>query len=147
MCPDQHPAEHEAREEEVSDPTDVLRMAAMTQALLDETDRVTLDEAGRHRLTEIHRRAVGLVKAAVSSDLEGELNDLTLPLVDGVPTEPELRIAQAQLIGWLEGLLKGMQVAALSRVRGEQLEQMQRQLAERRPEAEDSEHREGRAYL
>ena len=104
--------------EEVADPAELLRIGTMTKALLDEAGEATLDEAGRRRLTEIHRRAVGLVKEAVSPTLRDELSEFALPLGDGDPTEPELRLAQAQLIGWLNGLLTGIQAAAIHQLQG-----------------------------
>lgn len=146
MPPDDSARFHDRAETgHVSHPADLLRVVAMTQAMLDETDKITLDEAGRHRLSEIHRRALQLVKGAVSPDLEGELNELGLPFDDdGVPTEPELRVAQSQLIGWLNGLLMGLQAAAM---REGQAQPLRRGVAETPADADHGEDHTSRAYL
>ncbi len=82
----------------------------MVRELLDETRQTTLDEPGRRRLADIYGRAVGELTDVLSGDLREELETLAPP-VEGVPTESELRVAQAQLVGWLEGLFHGIQAA------------------------------------
>ena len=90
----------------------VMRIGAMVQKLLEEVRRVSLDEAGRIRLAEIHRRSiVELKKDGLSQDLIDELERITLPFNDKSPSEAELRVAQAQLVGWLEGVFHGIQTA------------------------------------
>lgn len=98
------------REEFVSQPAKLLRIASMIRELLTEVRQSTLDERGRNRLRTIYDRAVAELKEGLSEDLQQELGTLTLPL-EGTPSESEIRIAQAQLVGWLEGLFQGIQAA------------------------------------
>lgn len=115
--------EEAAPDSSVENPAELIRIGSMVQALRQEVDRLSLDEAGRRRLLEIHRQAVDAIKGIVSEDLEAELSDLSLPLGEGdaTPGEAEIRLAQAQLGGWLEGLFRGLQAAMASR----QMAQMQ----------------------
>jgi hypothetical protein len=96
--------------ETITEPAKLLRIASMVRELLDETRQATIDEAGRKRLAEIYQRAVGELGESVSDDLREELASLTPP-VGEMPSESEIRIAQAQLVGWLEGLFHGIQAA------------------------------------
>jgi hypothetical protein len=96
--------------ETITEPAKLLRIASMVRELLDETRQATLDEAGRKRLTEIYTRAVGELADVLSGDLREELEQLAPP-IEGLPSESELRVAQAQLVGWLEGLFHGIQAA------------------------------------
>jgi hypothetical protein len=96
--------------EMITEPAKLLRIASMVRELLDETRQASLDEAGRARLAEIYHRAVGELTEVLSPDLQAELVDLAPPL-EGVPSESEIRVAQAQLVGWLEGLFHGIQAA------------------------------------
>ncbi len=86
----------------------------MTRATLDEVRQAPLDEAGRKRLLEIYRRSIDELKDVLSEDLRAELDEVFLPLTTDVPSESELRIAQAQLVGWLEGLFHGIQASLWS---------------------------------
>ena len=95
--------------EQVASPTKLIRIAAMVRALLDEARRAPLDEAGRRSLKEIHERSIHELQEILSPDLCQELADVTLPFSSDTPTESELLIAQAQLVGWLEGLFHGIQ--------------------------------------
>lgn len=104
----------EAALKNVANPGTLIRIATMLQAMLDEARQVPFDESGRRRLREIHSRAVDAVKQTVSGELREELSSLTLPFEEGVPTASELRIAQAQLLGWLDGLFRGIQAAVFS---------------------------------
>jgi hypothetical protein len=97
-------------QETITEPAKLLRIASMVRELLDETRQASMDEPGRKRLAEIYQRAVGELADVLSEDLREELGQLAPP-VEGVPTESELRIAQAQLVGWLEGLFHGIQAA------------------------------------
>src|SRR5256885_13669140 len=97
--------------EAIPDPAKLLRTASMARELLDETRQTSLDEPGRKRLAEIYGRSVGELAGVLSGDLREELESLAPPIDDGVPTESELRVAQAQLVGWLEGLFHGIQAA------------------------------------
>jgi Protein of unknown function (DUF2587) len=96
--------------ETITEPAKLLRIASMVRELLDETRQATLDEPGRKRLTEIYTRAVGELTDVLSGDLREELEQLAPP-IEGLPSESELRVAQAQLVGWLEGLFHGIQAA------------------------------------
>jgi hypothetical protein len=96
--------------ETITEPAKLLRIASMVREMLDETRQASMDEGGRKRLAEIYARAVGELSGVLSSDLREELESLAPP-IEGLPSESELRIAQAQLVGWLEGLFHGIQAA------------------------------------
>ena len=95
--------------EHVTRPTRLIRIASMVRALLEEARRAPLDDAGRRSLREIHERSVHGLEEILSDDLKQELEKVTLPFTSETPSESELRIAQAQLVGWLEGLFHGIQ--------------------------------------
>ncbi len=97
--------------ESVQHPAKVMRIGSMIKQLLEEVRRGPLDEPGRARLAEIYGTSIQELSASVSPDLQDELARLVGPLLgtDGVPSEAELRVAQAQLVGWLEGLFHGIQ--------------------------------------
>ena len=97
----------------ITEPAKLLRIASMVRELLEETRQTSLDEPGRVRLAEIYTRAVGELTDVLSPDLREELEQLAPP-VQGVPSESELRVVQAQLVGWLEGLFHGIQAAMFS---------------------------------
>ena len=101
-------AEPEPREV-VEQPAKVMRIGSMIKQLLEEVRQAPLDEAGRSRLGEIYETSVRELADGLSPDLRDELSRLSMPLTDGVPSEAELRVAQAQLVGWLEGLFHGIQ--------------------------------------
>jgi hypothetical protein len=104
-----------------------MRIGTMIKQLLEEVRAAPLDEAGRVRLREIHQSSIKELEEGLSSDLREELDRLTLPFdEDSVPSEAELRIAQAQLVGWLEGLFHGIQTALFAQQMAAraQLEQM-----------------------
>jgi len=96
--------------ETITEPAKLLRIASMVRELLEETRHASMDEAGRTRLVDIYHRSVDELAEVVSQDLKDELQGLVPPL-DGVPSESEMRVAQAQLVGWLEGLFHGIQAA------------------------------------
>ena len=96
--------------ETITEPAKLLRIASMVRELLEETRQASMDEAGRKRLVEIYHRSVDELGDSVSQDLKDELQELVPPL-GGVPSESEMRVAQAQLVGWLEGLFHGIQAA------------------------------------
>jgi len=97
-------------EEFVSEPAKVMRVGSMIKQLLEEVRTTQLDEPGRERLRAIYDTSITELGSALSPDLRDELNRLALPFdADNVPTEVELRLAQAQLVGWLEGLFHGIQ--------------------------------------
>ena len=97
-------------QEAVTQPAKLLRIATMVRELLEDTRQASLDEPGRVRLRQIYERAVGELQDVLSPDLQEELSSLAPPM-QGVPTDAEIRIAQAQLVGWLEGLFHGIQAA------------------------------------
>jgi hypothetical protein len=96
--------------ETITEPAKLLRIASMVRELLEETRQASMDEGGRKRLADIYHRAIEELADSVSPDLKTEIEELAPPL-DGVPTEAEIRVAQAQLVGWLEGLFHGIQAA------------------------------------
>jgi hypothetical protein len=111
----------------VESPGAVMRVAGMVGKLIEEVRSAPLDEAGRARLADIHARSITELGKGLAPELRDELARISLPLgTDEVPSQAELRIAQAQLLGWLEGLFHGIQSAVLAQqmaARG-QLEQM-----------------------
>ena len=117
----------EGETEQITRPTKLIRIAAMVRALLDEARRAPLDDAGRRSLKAIHERSVHELEEILSRDLCEELAEVTLPFSSDTPTESELRIAQAQLVGWLEGLFHGIQATLFT-----QQAQAQRQFEEMR---------------
>lgn len=114
--------------EQVTRPTKLIRIASMVRTMLDEVRRAPLDDAGRRRLREIHERSVNELEEVLSPELRQELSDVVLPFTSEAPSESELRLAQAQLVGWLEGLFHGIQATLFTQqaVAQQQLEQMQR---------------------
>ncbi len=95
----------------ISQPAKVMRIGSMVKTLLDEARSAPLDEAGRQRLRDIYETSVTELSSALSTDLSGELARMATPFSAEVPTESELRVAQAQLVGWLEGLFHGIQAS------------------------------------
>ena len=136
--------------ETVSAPAKVMRIGSMVKQLLEEVRSAPLDDASRERLAEIYERSIVELSEALSPDLQDELRNLALPFKDGViPSDSELRIAKAQLVGWLEGLFHGIQATLFAQqlAARQQLEQM-RQLppAAMQPGAEGMGERPG-TYL
>jgi hypothetical protein len=107
-------AEAEVPNESVSEPAKVMRIGSMVKTLLDEVRQAPLDEKSRVRLREIHEQSIRDLSEGLSPDLVAELNRLTLPFDSEIPSEGELRVAQAQLVGWLEGLFHGIQATLMS---------------------------------
>jgi len=96
----------------VEQPAKVMRIGSMIRQLLEEVKAAPLDEASRNRLKEIHQASIKELEAGLAPELVEELDRLTLPFTeDSTPSDGELRIAQAQLVGWLEGLFHGIQTA------------------------------------
>lgn len=123
----------------VEQPAKVMRIGSMIKQLLDEVRSAPLDEAGRVRLKEIHSRSIKELEDGLAPELVAELDRLTLPFSDsGAPSESELRIAQAQLVGWLEGLFHGIQTALFAQqlTARAQFEEMRRRAALGGPEAD-----------
>ena len=115
----------------VEQPAKVMRIGSMIKQLLEEVRNAPLDEAGRARLAEIHRRSIRELEDGLAPELIEELERIALPFDAGhAPTDAELRIAQAQLVGWLEGLFHGIQTALFAQQMAaqQQLAQMRRAL-------------------
>src|SRR5262245_29434519 len=131
------PVEGDDDAEQVSSPTKLIRIASMVRTMLDEVRRAPLDDAGRRRLAEIHERSLHELESVLSPDLQQELSEVVLPLTSEAPTESELRLAQAQLVGWLEGLFHGIQATLFTQQASAQgqLEQMRRRALEQGPSA------------
>ena len=108
--PDAAEAEGEEQSERVESPAKVMRIGAMVRQLLDEVRQAPLDDASRTRLREVYETSVKELSEVLSDELREELERLHLPFDDDdVPSDAELRIAHAQLVGWLEGLFHGIQ--------------------------------------
>jgi hypothetical protein len=115
----------------VEQPAKVMRIGSMIRQLLEEVKAAPLDEASRNRLKGIHAASIKELETGLAPELVEELERLSLPFTeDGTPSEGELRIAQAQLVGWLEGLFHGIQTAIYAQQMASraQLEQMRRAL-------------------
>jgi hypothetical protein len=115
----------------VAEPAKVMRVGSMIRQLLDEVRSTPLDEPSRERLREIYDRSVTELGSALSDDLREELQRLVFPFhPDEVPTDVELRMAQAQLVGWLEGLFHGIQATLFAQQMAarQQLERMRHEL-------------------
>jgi len=132
---DQLPAsdnQHEA----VIEPAKVMRIGSMVRQLLEEVRTTQLDAPSRERLAEIYERSIVEISSALSPDLAHELHMLTLPFKEGeIPSDGELRVAKAQLVGWLEGLFHGIQATLFAQQMAarQQIEQM-RQIPSQMPE-------------
>jgi len=114
----------------VEQPAKVMRIGTMIKQLLEEVRAAPLDDASRNKLREIHRTSIAELEDGLAPELRDELERLTLPFTDdSVPSDAELRIAQAQLVGWLEGLFHGIQTALFAQQMAarQQLEQMRGQ--------------------
>ncbi len=117
--------------ESVESPGKVMRIGSMIKQLLEEVRQSDLDEPSRERLKEIYETSVSELSSALSPDLQDELKRLAHPFdAPGVPSEAELRIAKAQLVGWLEGLFHGIQATLFAQqvAARQQLEHMARRL-------------------
>src|SRR4051812_36914335 len=115
----------------VEQPAKVMRIGSMIRQLLEEVKSAPLDDASRQRLMQIHRRSIKELETGLAPELVEELERLTLPFTgDETPSDAELRISQAQLVGWLEGLFHGIQTAiyAQQMAARAQFEQMRRAL-------------------
>lgn len=95
--------------ETVAEPGKVMRIGSMIKQLLEEVRHAPLDDRSRARLREVYEVSVRELSSTLSPDLRAELESLALPFTDDTPSDAELRIAQAQLVGWLEGLFHGIQ--------------------------------------
>ena len=127
MADAQDEADNRSITDLVEQPAKVMRIGTMIKQLLEEVRAAPLDEASRNRLREIHATSIRELEEGLAPELREELDRLTLPFTEGsVPSDAELRIAQAQLVGWLEGLFHGIQTALFAQQMAarSQLEQM-----------------------
>jgi Protein of unknown function (DUF2587) len=139
---------NEDTQNSVHHPAKVMRIASMARQLLEELRAAPLDDAGRSRLREIYETSVKQLGEVISGDLKEELAELSLPFEDASPSDSELRIAHAQLVGWLEGLFHGIQAMLFA----QQMENRQRLEEMRRPSLPggvpaQGEHPTGGTYL
>ncbi|MFZ0251378.1 MAG: proteasome activator [Acidimicrobiales bacterium] len=107
-------AGEERQTESVNEPAKVLRIGSMVKTLLDEVRSAPLDEKSRVRLREIYEQSIRDLSEVLSPDLVAELERMAPPFGNDAPSDAELRIAQAQLVGWLEGLFHGIQATLMS---------------------------------
>ena len=107
-------SEEERQTESVNEPAKVLRIGSMVKTLLDEVRSAPLDEKSRVRLREIYEQSIRDLSQVLSPDLVAELERMAPPFDNDAPSDAELRIAQAQLVGWLEGLFHGIQATLMS---------------------------------
>ena len=117
--------------EEIESPGKIIRIGAMVKQLLEEVRNTTLDEAARDQLRDIYENSLIELRGALSPDLAGELDRLALDFDDdSIPSEAQLRVAKAQLVGWLEGLFHGIQATLMAQqlAARQQLEGMRGQL-------------------
>ncbi len=130
----------------IAEPAKVMRIGSMIKQLLDEVRQAPLDEASRGRVREVFEQSVKELAEGLSPDLRDELARLTLPFDAATPSEAELRVAQAQLVGWLEGLFHGIQATLFAQQMAAraQLEQMRQKGL---PAATEEMKRQGGAYL
>jgi hypothetical protein len=115
----------------ITEPSKLIRIASMTRAMLDEVRQAPLDELGRRRLGEIYTNSLDQLRESLSDDLQEELESIFQPLHQEETSESELRIVQAQLVGWLEGLFHGIQASLFSQqaAAAAQLDEMRRRRA------------------
>ena len=123
----------------ISQPAKVMRIGSMVKNLLDEARNSPLDDAGRRRLREIYEQSVTELSGALSTDLSEELSRMAHPFSMEVPSDSELRVAQAQLVGWLEGLFHGIQASLFAQQAAAQaqLEQMRNREIQSSPTTSD----------
>jgi hypothetical protein len=121
------PAQEKGESETIDQPAKVMRIGSMLRQLLEEVKAAPLDDASRTRLREIYETSVRELAEGLSPDLRDELGKLALPFASEAPSESELRVAQASLVGWLEGLFHGIQATLFAQQMAarQQLEQMQ----------------------
>jgi hypothetical protein len=131
--------------EAVTSPGKIMRIGAMVRQLLEEVRQAPLDAAGRTRLREIYETSVRELASGLSPDLSAELARIAPPLGEDMPSEAELRIAQAQLVGWLEGLFHGIQATLFAQqaVARNQLAEMRARGLPRPPGSDGDEQRPG----
>lgn len=137
----ERPTEDGQEVETVNQPAKLMRIGSMLKQLLDEAKAAPLDEAARIRLREIYETSVRELAQGLSPDLQTELASLALPFDAEAPSDAEIRVAQAQLVGWLEGLFHGIQATLFAQQMAarNELEQMRRPQLGRAPQGEAGE--------
>jgi Protein of unknown function (DUF2587) len=123
--------EDAAGADDIESPGKIIRIGSMVKQLLEEVRQTSLDEAARDQLRDIYENSLNELRSALSPELAGELDRLTLDFDDEtIPTEAQLRVAKAQLVGWLEGLFHGIQATLMAQqfAARQQLEGMRAQL-------------------
>jgi hypothetical protein len=136
--------------EMVEQPAKVMRIGTMIKQLLEEVRAAPLDDASRNRLRDIHESSIRELEQGLAPELREELERITLPFAEGeTPTDAELRIAQAQLVGWLEGVFHGIQTALFAQQMAAraQLEEMRRKALPGGPSAHPEARPGGGQYL
>jgi hypothetical protein len=135
--------------EVVSQPAKLIRIASMVRNMLEEVRRAPLDDAGRKMLRQIHDKSLHELEDVLSPDLREELSEVVLPFSEATPSESELRIAQAQLVGWLEGLFHGIQATMFTQqaMAQQQMEQMRRRALGPGGPGEGPDHRAPGQYI
>ena len=109
------PSRQQSPADMIEQPAKVMRIGSMVKQLLEEVRQAPLDDASRTRLREVHRQSINELEEGLAPELHDELERLSLPFTDDqIPSDAELRIAQAQLVGWLEGLFHGIQTAMIA---------------------------------
>ena len=98
----------------IEEPAKLLRIASMTRSMLEEVRTAALDEEGRVRLRAVFDASMEQLRSVLTDDLRAEMADVFVPLDSEIPTQAEIRVAQAQLIGWLEGLFNGIHAAIMT---------------------------------
>ncbi len=134
----------------IEQPAKVMRIGSMIKQLLEEVRAAPLDEASRNRLRDIHQSSIRELEQGLAPELREELERITLPFTEGeTPTDAELRIAQAQLVGWLEGVFHGIQTALFAQQMAAraQLEEMRRRALPGGPSAHPEQRPGGGQYL
>lgn len=119
----------------ISEPAKLTRLAAMVRAMLNEVRRMNLDEPGLRRMQSFHNHTVDELRELLSEDLQQELDEVVLPLGAEPATEGEIRVAQAQLAGWLEGLFHGIRAS----MRGQALVVIEQDLIKQLEEMKETE--------
>jgi len=104
----------ESRSESIEQPAKLLRIGSMVKQLLEEVRQAPLDEASRVRLREIYEQSIRELAGGLSPDLVAELDRVSIPFDTPTPSDAELRVAHAQLVGWLEGLFHGIQATLVA---------------------------------
>jgi hypothetical protein len=127
----QEPTEDKDGGSYITEPSKLIRIASMTRAMLEEVRAAPLDELGQRRLGEIYTNSLEQLHESLSDDLQEELESIFRPLHQEETSESELRIVQAQLVGWLEGLFHGIQASLFSQqaAAAAQLDEMRRRRA------------------